>query len=75
MLRNCFLGQTRCQSAVTRKILLKIDQVYLQLPSTKGGIVFSQVQAVELLPISILETKKQIKTPSYYRLITKNIVN
>lgn len=49
MSNSCFRGQRHCQSVATRKKHPKTDQVCLYLPSTKDGIIFSQVLAMEHL--------------------------
>lgn len=50
MSKSCSRGPRHCRNAATRKRKLKTDQVYLYLPSIKGGIIFSQVLAMEHLP-------------------------
>lgn len=49
MSKSCSRGPRHCRNAANRKRKLKTDQVYLYLPSIKGGIIFSQVLAMEHL--------------------------
>lgn len=49
MSKSCFRGPGNCRNVATRKSHLKTDQVCLYLLSTKDGIIFSQVLAMEHL--------------------------
>ena len=64
MSKSCSRGPRHCRNAATKKRKLKADQVYLYLPSIKGGIIFSQVLAMEHLLLSRYEVVYSAKISS-----------